>query len=309
LISELKSGFFEAENDESAKFFALTFWPRDRATSQTLAAASTRAAISKTLRIACMLYQIYLPRHQKETCEMTFRIRLIFLLAIIAMLGANTLAQTGGGSTSGGAVTPPVSPRRSTTTPSSRTTSVGTSAKITRPATTTAASIEGKWWTSGNGFGDSEVILTQAGANVSGVINYADGRTGTIKGTMVGKRLQMTWTNSNGDGGSGWLELSWNNFLGGPWRSATVRDGSWTMMRVEGKWCFGGSRSRIRTVTHDARGRLSLIDEYNEPSGGYLAGPWIYLEDEGMRVKGEMDFRSNRVLWENGLFWTWCGRN
>ena len=153
------------------------------------------------------------------------------------------------------------------------------------------------------------MVFRQEGATVYGVITYADGRTGIVKGTMAGKRLQMTWTNSSGDVGSGWLELSWNNFLGGPWHSATVRDGSWTLMRVEGKWCFGGSRTRIRTVTHDARGRLSLVDEYNEPSGGYLEGPWIYLEDDGMRVKGEMDFRSNRVVWENGLFWTWCGTN
>jgi len=103
------------------------------------------------------------------------------------------------------------------------------------------ATIEGKWWTSGNGFGDSEVVFTQNGSNVSGVIRYADGRTGTVNGTMAGNRLQHTWTNSSGDGGTGWLELSWNNFLGGPWHNQKVRDGSWTLMRVEGKWCFGGS--------------------------------------------------------------------
>jgi len=37
-----------------------------------------------------------------------------------------------------------------------------------------------------NDFGDSEVIFTQNGSSVSGVIHYADGRSGTINGTMVG---------------------------------------------------------------------------------------------------------------------------
>jgi len=171
------------------------------------------------------------------------------------------------------------------------------------------ASIDGKWWTSGNDFGPSEVIFVQTGTSVAGQIHYSDGGTGTLSGTIIGKRLQFTFADASGRTGSGWLELSWNNFLGGSWRNATVRDGSWTLMRVDGKWCFGGSRTRIRTVTHNARGQLSLIDEYNEPSSGYMDGPWLYLEDDGMRVKGEMDFRSNRVNWENGLFWTWCGRN
>jgi hypothetical protein len=86
-----------------------------------------------------------------------------------------------------------------------------------------AASIDGKWWTSGNDFGASEVVFTQTGSNVSGVIRYADGRTGSVNGTMVGKRLQHTWSNSSGESGSGWLELSWNNFLGGPWHNQKVR--------------------------------------------------------------------------------------
>jgi len=245
----------------------------------------------------------------KDTCPMrNTNIRLTLLLAFLVVFCGNAPAQ-GGGTTSSGATSAPTTPRRKTTNTSTRTTSVGTSAKITRPASTTPASIDGKWWTSGNGFGDSEVVFRQEGATVYGVITYADGRTGTVKGTMAGKRLQMTWTNSSGDVGSGWLELSWNNFLGGPWHSATVRDGSWTLMRVEGKWCFGGSRTRIRTVTHDARGRLSLVDEYNEPSSGYLEGPWLYLESDGMKIKGETDFRANRINWSSGFFWTWCGLN
>ena len=80
-------------------------------------------------------------------------------------------------------------------------------------------------------------------------------------------------------------------------------------MRVEGKWCFGGSRNRIRTVTHNARGELLMITEDGSRDGGYLEGPWIYLESDGMRIKGEMDFRSTRVNWSTGFYWTWCGRN
>lgn len=188
------------------------------------------------------------------------------------------------------------------------------------PATTTArststtsrgaiASLDGKWWTSGNDFGASEVVLTQNGSAVSGEIHYADGRTGTITGTMVGKRLQHTWTNSAGESGSGWLELSWNNFLGGPWHNQRVRDGSWTLMRVEGKWCFGGSRDRVRTVTHNARGDVLSITEDGTRDTGRLEGPWIYLDsDGGTSIKGDMDFRANRVNWSSGFFWTWCGR-
>jgi hypothetical protein len=153
------------------------------------------------------------------------------------------------------------------------------------------------------------VIFTQNGLRVSGEIHYSDGGTGTIAGTINGKRLQFTFSDSSGRSGSGWLEQSWNLFLGGPWHNAQVRDGSWTLTRVEGKWCFGGSRTRIRTVTHNARGEFRTIDEYNEPGGGVLEGPYIFLEDEDMRLKGDFDFRGNRVNWANGLFWTWCGRN
>ncbi|HKO35087.1 MAG TPA: hypothetical protein VJV21_01325 [Pyrinomonadaceae bacterium] len=126
---------------------------------------------------------------------------------------------------------------------------------------------------------------------------------------MVGKRLQFTFADANGRTGSGWLELSWNNFLGGPWRNPRVRDGSWTMMRIEGKWCFGGSRNRIRTVTHNQRGEMFVIAEDGTRSTGQLQGPWIYLtSDDGITIKGDTDFRGNRVNWSTGFFWTWCGR-
>jgi len=246
---------------------------------------------------------------KKRLAQMTLVPQTFLGVAIIIFLFGNAAAQPGGGKSSGSANTTPksstkaASPAKTTAKPAAR------PGARSSNRSTTPASIDGKWWTSGNGFGDSEVVFTQAGSAVSGAIRYADGRTGTINGTMVGKRLQHTWTNSSGDGGSGWLELSWNNFLGGPWHNQRVRDGSWTLMRVEGKWCFGGSRTRIRTVTHNARGELFMITEDGSRDGGYLEGPWIYLESDGMKIKGEMDFRSTRVNWSTGFYWTWCGRN
>jgi hypothetical protein len=196
--------------------------------------------------------------------------------------------------------------------PPARTSSKGSATDGTkstaRPPVGAPDRIDGKWWTTGNGFGDSEVIFTQNGSSVSGVINYADGRTGTVAGTLVGKRLQHSWTNSSGDGGTGWLELSWNNFLGGPWHNQRVKDGSWTLSRIEGKWCFGGSRNRVRTVTHNARGQLSVVTEDGTHDEGYLQGPWLFLQSELGDIKGTMYFKGNRVDWSTGFYWTWCGR-
>jgi hypothetical protein len=172
----------------------------------------------------------------------------------------------------------------------------------------TVDSIDGKWWTTGNGFGDSEVVFEQNGSRVSGIITYADGRTGTLTGTLVGKRLQHTWSNSNGEGGTGWLELSWNNFLGGPWHNQRVSNGSWTLSRIQGKWCFGGSRNRIRTVTHDARGRVLVITEDGSEDEGRLEGPLFYLDSDMGSIEGTMNFKNNRVDWSTGFYWTWCGR-
>lgn len=222
---------------------------------------------------------------------------------LFAAAAAGIIAQPAGGKTT-----------------SSKTNSSSSTPKPTKPATpassssrrpnTVPASIDGKWWTSGNDFGASEVVFTQSGASVSGTIQYSDGGTGTVNGTMVGKRLQFTFADANGRTGSGWLELSWNNFLGGPWRNARVRDGSWTLMRVEGKWCFGGSRNRIRTATHSARGDLLVITEDGTRNGGRLEGPWIFMtSDDNVTIKGDFDFRGNRVNWSTGFFWTWCGRN
>jgi len=228
-------------------------------------------------------------------------------LAVCGVLcfAAMAFAQPAGGTTNTSKPGKPAPKTTSTSKPPAR----PPSTRATKQTNSAPASIDGKWWTSGNDFGPSEVIFTQDGLRVSGEIHYSDGGTGTVNGTVVGKRLQFTFSDSSGRSGSGWLEQSWNNFLGGPWHNAQVRDGSWTLTRVEGKWCFGGSRSRMRTVTHNARGEVTTTDEYGEPGGGYLEGPYIFLEADGMKIKGDFDFRGNRVNWSSGFFWTWCGRN
>jgi len=226
-------------------------------------------------------------------------------LTFCLLLITPAAAQPGGGKTTDAAnkpATKPATPTKPATT---------TTKPKTNPRTPSGpvASLSGKWWTSGNDFGASEVIFVQNGSEVTGEIHYTDGRTGTVSGTMSGHRLQHTWKNSAGETGSGWLELSWNNFLGGAWHNARVKDGSWTLMRIEGKWCFGGSADRIRTVTHNAQGNVLSVAEDGTRMDGRLEGPWLYLtNDDGMTIKGEMDFRSNRMKWSSGFFWKWCGR-
>jgi hypothetical protein len=231
--------------------------------------------------------------------------------AVLIGFSSTTSAQPAGGKTTTAETKSKTNSNSGTRTSPAKTTKPATPASSSSKRPNTApASIDGKWWTSGNDFGASEVVFTQTGANVTGLIRYLDGATGTVTGTMVGKRLQFTFADSNGRTGSGWLELSWNNFLGGPWRNARVRDGSWTLMRVEGKWCFGGSRNRIRTATHNARGDLFVITEDGTRNGGRLEGPWIFMtSDDGVTIKGDFDFRANRVNWSTGFFWAWCGRN
>lgn len=239
--------------------------------------------------------------------------RTIFAIVIAHGLVGQTFAQ-GGGSISpsagpGRPATKPGNPNPTTTSPKTTTTKPAPrTPAIARRPTAALDRIDGKWWTVGNGFGDSEVVLTQNGSTITGVINFADGRTGAIKGTLVGKRLQHTWTSSDGNGGSGWLELSYANFLGGPWRNQYTRDGSWVMRRIEGKWCFGGSRSRIRTVTHNARGELLVVTEDGSRDPGRLVGPSIYLDSEYGSIEGEMFYKGNRIDWSSGAYWTWCGR-
>jgi len=222
---------------------------------------------------------------------------LLLLLFAIICCPVNSFAQ---GEASGGRIpTSPTKPKETNTTPKTS----------TAPKRSTGLDdISGKWWTTGNGFGDSELVISQSGANISGMISFADGRTGTLKGTLVGKRLQHTWTSSDGNGGSGWLELSWANFLGGAWHNARVKDGSWTLNRIEGQWCFGGNRSRVRRVTHDAQGRLTMVTEDGTQEQGHMEGPYLFLDLDGQSIKGDMFYKGNRVDFANGFFWTWCGR-
>ncbi len=237
-------------------------------------------------------------------------VRLIFAATILlTVTSVSAFAQTGGGTL----VDPPPS-RKPVPKPA---TTAKPPAKTTRATSNTATKsrakgpldrIDGKWWTVGNGFGDSELVLTQQGASISGELRYADGRTGTLTGTLVGKRLQHTWQNSNGDGGAGWLELSWANFLGGPWRNERVKDGSWALRRIEGKWCLGGDRQRVRTVTHNERGQLHMITEDGTQEQGRLEGSSIFLDSDQMTIEGTMIYKGNRIDWSSGAYWTWCGR-
>ena len=119
--------------------------------------------------------------------------RLILLLCSLivgcTMFAAPAYAQPGGGKT---AETTPKPPAKTTTNPSTK--PATTSPKVTTsPKTGTAraqaASIEGKWWTSGNDFGASEMVFTQSGSSVTGEIHYADGRTGTTQ--------QARWSGSD----------------------------------------------------------------------------------------------------------------
>jgi|GEM_PF-694487 hypothetical protein len=168
--------------------------------------------------------------------------------------------------------------------------------------------IDGKWWTSGNDFGKSQVYFTQEGGTISGAIMYADGRTGTLTGTLSGRKLTFTWNNSSGDHGSGWLEQSWNNFMGGSYTNARGAAGSWTLSRVDGNWCFAGSRDRIRQVTHNARGQLWFLTPDSGIEVGHLEGPFIFLHGQSGNIKGTMYYQGNRVDFDTGAYWTWCGR-
>jgi hypothetical protein len=252
----------------------------------------------------------------KPIASLRLIIPTVALCAVFTVAASAQPQASGGTVPSGAAAVSKSTSKSSAKTPAKaapRNSSAAKSSKVTRAsdsvsAAGTPANIDGKWWTTGNGFGDAEVVFTQTGSRVSGVIRYADGRTGNVTGTMVGKKLQHSWTNSAGDGGTGWLELSWNNFLGGPWRNQRINDGSWTLSRIEGNWCFGGSRNRIRRVTHDARGRIAMITEDGSKEEGHLEGPWLFLHSDFGSIKGAMNFRANRVDWSTGFYWIWCGR-
>lgn len=222
--------------------------------------------------------------------------------------GGNANQQPAGGGTTTEAAAPKRSATKKAAAPKSPPTVPKTSTASPKSQSVTVEKIDGRWWTSGNDFGKSAVVFSQTGSNVSGQMSYADGRTGTLTGVFVGKRLNYSWTNSAGDHGTGWLEQSWTNFLGGPWRGLRVTNGSWTLHRIEGNWCFGGSRNRIRKVTHDAQGNLRFTTDDGEVGGGHLEGPNIFLGDESESVKGTMYYKANRIDFATGTYWTWCGR-
>jgi len=222
--------------------------------------------------------------------------KITLLFSILLLSCISTFAQ---GEASGGRIPRTPTTRKETKQPTAS----------TKKTAATLDRIDGKWWTTGNDFGPSAVELTQDGTNIEGVIRWADGRSGTLKGTLVGKRLQHTWSDSTGNGGTGWLELSWANFLGGPWHNQTVKNGSWTLNRIEGQWCFSGDKRRTRKVTHDAKGELRILSEDGSGFNGHMDGPWLYLDDdEGQSIKGDMYYKGNRINFSNGSFWAWCGR-
>src|SRR5688572_8514888 len=104
---------------------------------------------------------------------------------LLAAAAAGVAAQPAGGKTT----TPETKPKTSSSTSTPKPTKPAKPATPSSSRRTAPASIDGKWWTSGNDFGASEVVFTQSGASVTGTIQYSDGATGTVTGTMVGKRL------------------------------------------------------------------------------------------------------------------------
>ena len=65
----------------------------------------------------------------------------------------------------------------------------------------------------------------------------------------------------------------------------------------------------MRKVTHNAQGDLRLTTEDGDIEGGHLDGPYIFIEDEGLSVKGTLYYKANRVdFFATGTYWTWCGR-
>ncbi len=206
-----------------------------------------------------------------------------------------------------------VIPKSSTTSARTRTRTKSSAVTTESPRTSARSpigpmdSIEGKWWTSSNDFGTSQVFFELNGTSVSGSIMYKDGRTGDLSGSLTGRKLNFTWSNSAGDQGTGSLEQSWNNFLGGTYRNQKGVTGSWTLSRVNGNWCFEGSRNIVRQVTHNERGQLFFLTEDSGQEVGHLLGPLIFLHGRFGNIKGTMDYQANRVDFAGGAYWTWCG--
>ena len=228
--------------------------------------------------------------------RLSLQLVVIFALASVSAFGQGA---------SGGRLPSPTTPKPKPT-PELTDSASKTPDSRTRQSTSTDR-IDGKWLTTGNDFGTSEVVFTQNGSKVTGVVTWADGRTGNLTGTFTAKRLRFTLTNPLGQSGSGWLELSWPHFLGGPWKSAR-QEGSWTMSRIEGQWCLNGDHNRVRRVTHDAGGRLTIVTEDGSEETGYLNG-YLYLNSANGPIQGNTFYdKRYRIEWANGTTWTWCGR-
>src|SRR5689334_7844780 len=91
--------------------------------------------------------------------------------ALFTLITSQVCAQPGGGKIVDTGSKPAT--KSTTTKPSTPKPATNTRSTANRGA---IASLDGKWWTSGNDFGDSEVVLTQNGTNVTGEIHYSDGR-------------------------------------------------------------------------------------------------------------------------------------
>ncbi|HXD30803.1 MAG TPA: hypothetical protein VN643_06795 [Pyrinomonadaceae bacterium] len=241
-------------------------------------------------------------------CSIAVSIMVVFCCGLALAQNTNKSPDPAGGKTSDGAAPSKTKPKPAvTTTKATKARPVTANPKPAPRASAGMDSINGKWWTTGNDFDTSELLLEQHGNLISGAIMYADGRTGTFSGVLSGKRINFNWANSAGDRGTGWLEHSWNNFLGGSYRNQKGGTGSWTLSRIAGNWCLGGSRNRIRKVNHGSRGQLFFVTEDGGKEAGHLEGPFIFLHGDFGDVKGIMNFQSNRVDFATGTFWTWCG--
>jgi hypothetical protein len=80
------------------------------------------------------------------------------------------------------------------------------------------------------------------------------------------------------------------------------------MNRFEGQWCLNGNKTQVKRVTHDVTGRLTITTADGSQESGLLQGTEVYFDTAQGRVKGSMFYKSIRIDWENGTFWSWCGR-
>ncbi len=241
------------------------------------------------------------------------RVRKIAIaFVVVAVAGAWVQGQTQDQQKPFGGKLPEETPVRKVKTRSSAnrsksSTGVRSAKPAVAPRTGPLDSIDGKWWTTDDNFGTSQIFFTREGTSVSGVITYANGRTGNLNGVLAGRKLTFDWTNSAGQQGTGWLEQTWNNLLGGTYYTQAGKSGSRTLSRINGNWCFGGSRSIVRQVTHNARGQVFFLTQDSGQEVGHLEGPSIYLHGQFGNIKGIVSYKANRVDFATGAFWTWCG--